>query len=402
MRGLIKLVPLSYVKNMKMSFKKDLYNNATFEEFNISIGEDGKIIVTNNGIIIPTNKRKETLLRIAKRLKVGGTDKWNTDKLGLHIIIILNKEQTIMAIRDVMNQLLSKFNNNPNEPLVSYTYTQQRFMINQIFQKTSGKNYNQSSVMLRLIVIDSLYSTNAQYCYFSIEEMAKAIIMLGTEEEAAIYFYGLVTGGKDKRHLFSNRYGIRKNLEKGSKQMSLMSKYAYYALLQSPQQYTLGFPIYDRLALNMYPIVYDRLALSKNSINNSDDNICIEDYIKALNKLRKVIFSIEKDKLFKDYQQYDILDAYLWRMGKLDGGNYSLLLDRNDYQRFIKNLGLNNSTKDSQNDEASTSSKENSFHTFNENVRIKTSELKLSKIIKGLNDSEHIKVLIEHWQKYYA
>lgn len=106
---------------------------------------------------------------------------------------------------------------------------------------------------------------------------------------------------------------------------------------------TLGFPIYDRL------------AISKNSINNSDDNICIEDYIKALNKLRKVIFSIEKDKLFKDYQQYDILDAYLWRMGKLDGGNYSLLLDRNDYQRFIKNLGLNNSTKDSQNDEASTS-----------------------------------------------
>ena len=138
---------------------------------------------------------------------------------------------------------------------------------------------------------------------------------------------------------------------------------------------TLGFPIYDRLALNMYPIVYDRLAISKNSINNSDDNICIEDYIKALNKLRKVIFSIEKDKLFKDYQQYDILDAYLWRMGKLDGGNYSLLLDRNDYQRFIKNLGLNNSTKDSQNDEASTSSKENSFHTFNEIVRIKTSEL---------------------------
>ena len=158
-----------------MSFKKDLYNNATFEEFNISIGEDGKIIVTNNGIIIPTNKRKETLLRIAKRLKVGGTGKWNTDKLGLHIIIVLNNEQTIMAIREVMNQLLSKFNNNSNEPLVSYTYTQQRFMINQIFQKTSGKNYNQSSVMLRLIVIDSLYSTNAQYSYFSIEEMAKAL-----------------------------------------------------------------------------------------------------------------------------------------------------------------------------------------------------------------------------------
>ena len=68
-----------------------------------------------------------------------------------------------------------------------FSYTQQRAMINQIFRMTSRDKYNVSSIMLRLTVIDSLYSTNAQYSYFSIEEMAKKIKSLGNEDNAEEY-----------------------------------------------------------------------------------------------------------------------------------------------------------------------------------------------------------------------
>ena len=37
-------------------------------------------------------------------------------------------------------------------------------------------------------------------------------------------------------------------------------------------------------------------------------------------------------------QQFDILDAYLWRIGKLTHGNYSLLFTKKDYETFFENV----------------------------------------------------------------
>ena len=39
-------------------------------------------------------------------------------------------------------------------------------------------------------------------------------------------------------------------------------------------------------------------------------------------------------------QQFDILDAYLWQMGKLEGGNLSLLLTKSEYEQLIANVKL--------------------------------------------------------------
>lgn len=251
-----------------------------------------------------------------------------------------NKQEILALIKNFIIPVL-KFENTSGNAVNNtldeqqFSYVQQRAMINQIFTTTKGDKYNTQSIMLRLIVIDSLYSTNAAYSYFSFEEMANAIKGLGNEEDAAKYFDSIATGGNDDKCLFSEKYGIRKNLKNGSKQMSLMSKYAYYVLLQNPSDYPLGFPIYDSLAIKMYPKVCNNVGIEPQKITESTS---IKKYIELLNTLRKKIFS--NTDLFNGYQQYDLLDAYLWRMGKLDEGNYSLLFNKEDYEEFIKNIGL--------------------------------------------------------------
>ena len=123
-----------------------------------------------------------------------------------------------------------------NEETEKQPYIQQRKIINSLFAPNGLLSYYEQ-VVLRLTVIDSLYSTNAAYCYFSIEEMAEKILSLGNEEAAADYFYGIATRKHSGNLLFEERYGIRKNLEQGSKQMSLLSKYAYYLLIQNRERY---------------------------------------------------------------------------------------------------------------------------------------------------------------------
>ena len=214
------------------------------------------------------------------------------------------------------------------------TYKDQKVLISALFD--SSRDYNLGIIMLRLVVIDSLYSTNASYSYFSFEEMAEKIHNLGSrEEDAQRYFYQIAKGDEDKYNLFKEAYGIQKNLSEGRKQMSLLSKYAYYALYNQ-KQYPLGFPIYDSLALDAYPTVCKMLGIEQHTEIAND--IC--KYVAALDNVRTNLFG--NDDLFQgQYQQFDILDAYLWRMGKFSGGNLSLLLGREDYVTFIKKLGLN-------------------------------------------------------------
>ena len=216
------------------------------------------------------------------------------------------------------------------------TYNDQRTLICQLFNTTSGEAYNVGSVMLRLTVIDSLYATNAAYSYFSIEEMAQRIIGLGNETETCQRFanYALQKEDAEVKALFDEPFGIRKNLADGSKQVSLLSKYAYYCLLQQGGKYHMGFPIYDSLAKDIYPKLWKKL-LPEETMNGSDN---MADYVKDLSKICNSLF--EEGNTIFGMQQFDLLDAYLWRMGKFSNGNLSLLLERNDYIEFIKNLEL--------------------------------------------------------------
>lgn len=232
-------------------------------------------------------------------------------------------------VLDVMRKIDLHMHAMANVP--AYSYVEQRNMIKCVF--TNPARYDLSTVMLRLTVIDSLYSTNASYAYFSIEELAKAILDLGSEEDAKNYFKDIARVGHDTKNLFGNSYGIRKNTQKGGKLISLVSKYAYYTLLCDESD-ALGFPIYDSLAIEMLPKLSEVLGVSA-EFKNKD---CIEEYVACLNALRETLFDQYTNQRFERLQQFDILDAYLWRIGKLTHGNYSLLFTKKDYETFFENV----------------------------------------------------------------
>ena len=285
--------------------------------------------------------------------------------------------------------------------LQTATYNDQKLLISTLFNSDNG--YNTGIIMLRLVVIDSLYSTNAAYSYFSFEEMAEHIFALGSEDDARNCFYGIACGKKDTGKLFQESFGIQKNLSEGNKQMSLLSKYAYYTLYSNKEQrkkYPLGFPIYDSLALESYPTICKMLGIKRRT-GLLDD---IEAYVKALDEVRSLLF--EGEYLFYDkYQQFDILDAYLWRMGKFNGGNLSLLLSRDDYVKFVKNLQMNalpvKDEKDKYKEEYSVYKKRISGNKdkfdFNETI-VEMYTQKRCKPFRGLEEEMYLNQLLEHWR----
>ena len=232
-------------------------------------------------------------------------------------------------VLDVMRKIDLHIHAMANVP--AFSYVEQRNMIKCVF--TNPAPYNLSTVMLRLTVIDSLYSTNAAYAYFSIEELAKAILDLGSEEDTKTYFKKIARGKDDDQNLFGRTYGIRKNTQKGGKLISLVSKYAYYTLLCDESD-ALGFPIYDSLAIEILPKLSKVLDVSA-EFKNKDR---IEEYVACLNALREALFGQDTNQRFERLQQFDILDAYLWRIGKLTHGNYSLLFTKKDYETFFENV----------------------------------------------------------------
>ncbi len=271
-------------------------------------------------------------------------------------------------------------------------YFLHRDIINSLF-KPSTQLDAEAQIILRLTIIDSLYSTNAAYSYFSIDEMAQKIISLGDDEAASQYFYGIATSKNTGKILFDERYGIRKNLDQGSRQMSLLSKYAYYLLLQNKEKYPLGFPIYDSLALDQFPKVYNRLGIKLNKKLKYKDNI--DDYVKVLEVLRKELFSDDK----YNFQHFDLLDAYLWRMGKFDVGNISLLNTRQEYTQIIENLELRPS-QTTLNKEETEDQKQKKEETFANQVVAKFKSTSVTDILKNIdNCDEAFKSFLEHWKK---
>ena len=286
------------------------------------------------------------------------------------------------------------------------TYNDQKLLISELFN--SNKGYNTGIIMLRLVVIDSLYSTNAAYSYFSFEEMADKIYnLLGkTEEGARQYFYEIACRKKgDEVNLFQEPFGIQKNLSEGNKQMSLLSKYAYYTLYSNKEcrkKYPLGFPIYDSLALESYPTVCKMLGIKRRTSLWDD----IEAYVRALDEVRAMLFD-GKELFNGKYQQFDILDAYLWRMGKFNGGNLSLLLGREDYVKFVNNLHLNvlpvKGEKGKYKEEYSAYKKRISGSKekfdFNETV-VELYMQEKCQPFKGLEEEAYLNQLLEHWRVF--
>lgn len=175
--------------------------------------------------------------------------------------------------------------------------------------------------------------------------MAETINNLGSETEANKFFDAVAEMKFDKiDDFFNNRhFGIRKNLSQGPTMPSLLSKYAYFCCLIRNQSDVIGFPIFDSLALYSFPFVFRMLW--PNSANDCELKKLLTSmsksfttYLLALTIICKAL-NLQKDRIGM-LQPFDILDAYLWRMGKLSKGNLSLIIGRNAYKEVIDGLNL--------------------------------------------------------------
>lgn len=281
--------------------------------------------------------------------------------------------------------------------------------IRNIFQRTSGIHYSMKGIVERLMIIEEYYSTNAAYSYYSFDEMANEIMRLGSERKAKQYFAKY----QNLEKLFSSDYGIHKNISKGDKQISLLSKYAYYQLFQD-NQYPLGFPIYDRLVHKSYPYICKILGISP--IGNAKASIT--SHIKAFDGLREKIW--ESPKLsYMGIQQFDLLDAYLWRMGKFMEGNIGNLMSKEDYILFINNINLaclpNETDKQYKFRMFNTYAKTAGANIVSYNSHKKIYSLDFDRLVlyilrnkpngidpfNGLAKQKYLEALYNHWIKYY-
>lgn len=199
--------------------------------------------------------------------------------------------------------------------------------------------YSWEVVYMRLVMIDALYSTNMNRRYYGLGDLADEIMHLASDENVLRDLVRDFRNHPTSIHVigktFDKQYGIHKDTGDAGCAVSLLSKYFYFLLLADPNEKE-GFPIYDNLAKDMYPVVCDYLGVVK---YRKISNIC--NYINAFDDLAKQI-GVPSAGM----QTFDLLDAYLWRMGKFMKGNFSLLLSKSDYETLIKAVNTSGKTID--------------------------------------------------------
>lgn len=218
--------------------------------------------------------------------------------------------------------------------------------------KLSVGNSIKYDILARLTLIDSMYSTQMNRRYYALEELADELEKLANGNLANLNTLFLNFAAKPDKstklaELFSKHYGIGKDGNEKGIAISLISKYAYF-------ETGFKFPIYDTIACEMYPLVWNFCGFAKKAMpkikyqenknsdkSSSDESGCEIDergceimvaYVEAINLL------IDKlNKLFgSNYVTYDLLDRFLWFVGKIRRGNLSLILTRDEYLQTLK------------------------------------------------------------------
>jgi len=191
-------------------------------------------------------------------------------------------------------------------------YFKDKLAISSFFNFNSDE-YTKEIIEHQLTIIDSYYSTNMSKRYYGIEEIAESILKISSSKnELSKIFQEFVrnpTLNNEIIELFKSEYGYNKLGEKYGQANSLISKYAYFVT-------NYNFPIYDSIVRKVYPLIM--------KTNIKDDNI--------------VNFIIQMKELLQssNIENFDKLDNFLWLIGKIKRGNYSLILKKDNYLSLIK------------------------------------------------------------------
>ena len=211
-----------------------------------------------------------------------------------------------------------------------------------VFKNTSG--CNKEDILVRLTLIDSMYSTQMSRRYYALDELAEALAIIAKNKEGKLrqifldfakspeqnlYKFNYIGDGETQTNLFAECYGIGKDGGNKGVAVSLISKYAYF-------ETEFKFPIYDSIACEMYPLVWHFCGFEKHNLpklTHSQNGKVVGDktiveYVKAINL---IINNLNSEKL-----NYDILDRYMWFVGKICRGNLSLVLSRSEYEEALK------------------------------------------------------------------
>lgn len=223
------------------------------------------------------------------------------------------------------------YSNLANEILKEDTkYQNDKKLISDIFNLDKSPI---DSVLLRLTIIDSYYSTNMDKRLYGFEEISKAILSISeNDDEIRRRFMGFVEDPTDKeiKKLFFREYGYKKEGRKFGVAQSIISKYAYFIT-------DYQFPIYDSLVIKSYPIIkkkYKNLNLKRLP---REFDVGFFPIIAKLNDVSGI----------KDFNK---LDNLLWLFGKLHKGSFSIILNPEKYKLLVKDLyfeyGLESKKKD--------------------------------------------------------
>lgn len=192
-------------------------------------------------------------------------------------------------------------------------YIEQRNLISDIFKKTEN-------ILVRLTIIDSLYSTQMNKRLYGLDDLANEIGNRDWDKE--------IQNFKDNKKpneisaLLDKKYGIQKSGREAGQSRSLISKYIYFAT-------DYNFPIEDSLVKKVLNAVLKCFGYSEIDIDKKD----------ILREL--IIFCDNKEIKYSDF------DNLLWLLGKIKGGSLSLIVDKEKYKKIIEKLELSDIAKSS-------------------------------------------------------
>jgi len=186
-----------------------------------------------------------------------------------------------------------------------------------MYQFGFGSSLSVDQVSNQLIMIDTYYSTNMSRRYYGIEEIASAILSVAeTSDGLKNKFIGYSQQPKDYKEvsdLFQGLYGYNKKGDKYGQASSLISKYAFYAT-------HFNFPIFDSIVREVYPLIMRKQRLPESNF---------DEFIIKMNELLK----------YMQVSSFESLDNLLWLTGKINRGNYSLILPKEKYLKLVKKIG---------------------------------------------------------------
>ena len=232
-----------------------------------------------------------------------------------------------------------------DEPAI---YIEQREMIDKLFSEKKEGGERRLLLLTRLSLLDALYSTGVnRYHPYAVVDIAEAIDELGTDHEyvatLATWLDNLDDQQSKALELFNRRFGDltdnseekKEKWEKGTCAISLLSKYSYYLFRQYKDKYPSGFPIYDSLAKESYVRVLAYMGEEAKTCPKGVGSSIVS-YLKAIKALGVALWGSDEEYMKYKYsmQRFDLLDAYLWRLGKLNKASYSLLLPRGDFAKI--------------------------------------------------------------------